>query len=158
MRLDRPVATLAVSQTLVWAGLFYVFPATLLRWEADLGWSKAELALGITLATLASAIGAPMAGKIVDRGHGPAMMGGTSVAGGVGLLALAQMHSLAAFYGIWITIGFAMAGSLYDACFSQITRARGASARNAIVWVTLVAGFAGTVSFPTVHVLSEWMG
>lgn len=158
MAFDRPVATLAVSQTLVWAGFFYSFPATLLRWEADLGWSKAELTLAFTLAVLASAIGAPISGKIIDRGHGARLMGAATVLGGLALMVLSQVQALPAFYTLWIVIGLAMSGSLYDACFALITHVRGATARPAIVRITLVAGLAGTVSFPVVHVLSDAMG
>jgi hypothetical protein len=34
---------LAIGETLVWAGLFYIFAALLLSWERDLGWPKTGL-------------------------------------------------------------------------------------------------------------------
>ena len=55
-------SALALGQALVWAGLFYIFPAMLLRWEAGLGWARADLALGITMSVLASGLVAPLAG------------------------------------------------------------------------------------------------
>ena len=39
-----------------------------------------------------------------------------------------------------------------------MTRARGTDAKSAILYITLVAGFAGTISFNTVHFLSEQFG
>ena len=39
---------LAFGQTLVWACIYYIFPAMLLRWENALEWSKVDLTLGIT--------------------------------------------------------------------------------------------------------------
>ena len=51
-----------------------------------------------------------------------------------------------------------MAGGLYEPCFALITRARGAEAKRSIIFVTLVAGFAGTVSFPTAHSLVQLFG
>ena len=53
---DRPIIFLAIGQTLVWAGLYYVFPALLVRWEESLGWSRADLTAAITLAIFVSAL------------------------------------------------------------------------------------------------------
>ncbi len=155
---DRPILVLAFSQTLVWAGLYYIFPASLLRWEAALGWSKTELTYAVTIATLASAAASPIAGRIIDAGHGSRLMGVSSVVGGAGVVTLSQVTQLWQFYALWLLIGTMLAGCLYDACFSLVTRARGADAKRGIIIITLVAGFAGTVSFPTVHFLSEAMG
>lgn len=155
---DRPILILAFSQTLVWAGLYYIFPASLLRWEVALGWSKAELAYAATIATLASAFASPIAGRIIDEGRGPRLMGVSSALGGLCIVLLSQVTQLWQFYTLWLFIGLMLAGCLYDACFSIVTRARGADAKRGIVTITLVAGFAGTVSFPTVHFLSDAMG
>ena len=72
---DRPIVLLALGETLIWAAIFYVFPALLLRWEQGLGWSKADITGAITLAILMSAFTAPLAGRLIDRGHGAVMMG-----------------------------------------------------------------------------------
>jgi predicted MFS family arabinose efflux permease len=47
---------------------------------------------------------------------------------------------------------------MYEPCFALITRARGAEAKRSIIFVTLVAGFAGTVSFPVAHSLVQAFG
>ena len=65
---DRPVFLLAAGQTLVWAGLYYVFPALLVRWETALGWSRTDLTAAITLAILLSALSSPLAGRLIDAG------------------------------------------------------------------------------------------
>jgi predicted MFS family arabinose efflux permease len=51
-----------------------------------------------------------------------------------------------------------MSGALYEACFAILTRAMGTMARRAITLVTLVAGFAGTVAFPSAYVLVGFVG
>jgi len=155
---DRAILQLAFGETLVWAGLLYVFPATLLRWEADLGWAKSDLTLAITIAVLASAFAAPVAGRIIDKGLGPSQIGASTAIGGIALVLLSTVTELWQFYTLWLIIGFCLAGCLYEPCFAMVTRARGASAKQAITWITLVAGFAGTVSFPVVHFLSEAFG
>ena len=55
-------------------------------------------------------------------------------------------------------IGLAMAGCLYEPIFALVTRARGAKARHGIIFITLIAGFASTISFPVVHTLSDLLG
>lgn len=155
---DRTILMLAVGQTLVWAGVFYVFPASLARWEADLGWAKSELTLAVTLAILASALAAPVAGRLIDRGWGAALIGLSAAIAGGAVALIGQVQALWQFYALWLVLGVCFAGCLYEPCFAMVTRARGAAAKPAIIWITLIAGFAGTVSFPAVHFLSEAFG
>ncbi len=155
---DRAIVLLAIGQTLAWAGLYYVFPALLLRWEQDLGWTKIDIAAAITLAVLISAMSSPFTGRIIDAGRGPLLMSASSVLGGIGMLMLSQVSMLWQFYGIWAVIGLAMSGCLYESCFALVTRTRGKRAKQGIIFITLAAGFASTISFPALHSLSEAMG
>jgi len=155
---DRAILFLAMGQTLVWAGLYYLFPALLLQWEQSLGWTKADLTAAITLAIFVSAMVAPVAGRLIDAGKGAVMMAGSSLLGGFCLVALSMVTELAEFYLVWGLIGVMMAGCLYEPCFALITHARGASAKQGIILVTLVAGFASTISFPSAHALTEAFG
>lgn len=149
---------MAVGQGLVWAGMFYSFPALLPHWESALGWSKASLSGAFTLALLLSALAAPAAGRLIDRGHGPHLLGASALLGALLLLALSQAHAVWHFYLVWMGLGVLMAGALYEPCFAHLTHALGTEARGAITTVTLIAGFAGTVSFPTSHLLAEAFG
>jgi len=149
---------LALGQTLVWAGLYYIFPALLLRWEQELGWSKTDLTAAIALAVLISAAGAPIAGSIIDKGRGPMLMAGSALCGGIGLLLLSTVIALWQFYLLWAIIGLAMSGCLYEPCFVMVTRARGKDAKRGIILITLVAGFASTISFPVIYSLAESFG
>lgn len=149
---------MAVGQTLVWAGLYYIFPALLLNWEAETGWSKPELTGAITCAVLLSGAASPVTGRIIDRGFGPVLMGSAACLGGLALAALSAVEALWQFYALWAIIGLCMAGCLYEPCFVLVTRARGAEAKRGIVAITLVAGFAGTISFPVTHALAEALG
>lgn len=153
-----PVLALAVAETLVWAGFFYTFPILLLRWEADLGWSREETALAFTLSLVLSAVAAPFAGRVVDRGLGPVMLPGAALAGGVLLLLLSFATTRAEFFVLWGLIGVASAFCLYEACFAFLTRVKGAEARGAITTVSLVAGFASTLCFPVADWAAEAAG
>lgn len=158
MRRDPAILFLAVGQTLIWASIYYVFPALLLRWEQELAWSKADLTAAITLAVLVSALASPLAGRFIDKGQGAALMGTSALLGGLGLLLLSLVSQTWHFYVVWTLIGLSMAGCLYEPCFAIVTRTRGAEAKRAIIFITLAAGFASTISFPTVYALAESHG
>ena len=152
------VLPLAVAQTLIWAATYYSFPALLPVWEAELGWSRGEVSGAFTLALIATALLAPSAGRIIDRGKSWGMFLGGIGLSAVLLMALSQVTNLWQFWAIWLAIGVVNAGILYEACFAIITVVTGARARTGITVVTLVAGFAGTVCFPAFYVLSEALG
>ena len=154
----RMTLPLALAETIVWAAYYYAFPAMLLIWERDLGWSKTELSGAFTLALVISALLAPVAGRLIDRGHGTLLFVGSTVFAACLLAALSAVTTLWQFYLIWIGLGAAMAGSLYEACFAVVTRAFGSAARQGITTIALIAGFAGTVAFPSAHLLSAWLG
>ena len=75
--------------------------------------------------------------------------------GGV-LMGLSSMvEEVWQFYVVWLAIGICLSGCLYEPCFAYLTRVMGGDARRAITRITLIAGFAGTVSFPIANVLAE---
>jgi MFS family permease len=149
------IAAIAIAQTLIWCGTFYAFPALFVRFEADFGWSKPVLTGALTLAIGASALVSPLVGRLIDRGIGPVVLTGSILLGGLTMLALSQVQTVWQFYLAWAVIGIAMGGGLYEPTFAFMTRAIGPTATRAITLVTLVAGFAGTLSFPLGHYVSE---
>ncbi|GAF97580.1 unnamed protein product, partial [marine sediment metagenome] len=156
--LRRDVVPLAVAQTIIWATMYYSFPALLPEWESDLGWTKTEISGAFTVALVLAALLAPMAGKLIDSGAARLIHPAGAALGAVMLVALSQVTELWQFYAVWVGMGLAMSVSLYEACFAIITVTVGSQARIAITMVTLFAGFAGTVSFPSAHFLSGAFG
>ncbi len=152
------VLPLAVIETLIWAVSFYMFPAMLPTWEQELGWGKAELSGAFSVALILAALGAPVAGRLIDRHHGRATMIFCCCLTCVSLVLLSRVQQLWQFYLVWAALGVAMSGSLYEACFAFVTRLLGAGARSGITLITLFAGFAGTISFPGTHMLNELLG
>jgi MFS family permease len=149
----RIVWPLAIAEIIMWAAMYYLFPALLLEWERDLGWSKTELSGAFTLALAVSAVLAPVVGRIIDRGFGSRIFICSAITGSLLLALLSMVTRLWQFYAVWILIGMAMSGGLYEACFAILTRVMGTKAKRAITLVTLVAGFAGTLAFPGTHAL-----
>ncbi len=155
---QRSIWYLAIAETLVWAGMFYSFPALILQWENDLGWSKTEISATFTTALIVSALTAPLAGRLIDLGYGRTLLTGSAFFGGLAVASLSWVESYWTFFGLWLVIGFMMAGCLYEPCFAFVTRTRGMEAKKSITMITLVAGFAGSVSFPTANIVAEWYG
>lgn len=154
----RITLPLALAETIVWAAYYYAFPAFLLIWERDLGWSKTELSGAFTSALLMSAALAPVVGRLIDRGFARETFAGSALVAAALLAVLSTVTELLQFYLVWIGLGAAMAGSLYEACFAVVTRTLGSAARRGITVIALVAGFAGTIAFPSAHLLSAWLG
>ncbi len=153
--LRRIVWPLAVAETIVWASIYYVFPALLPAWEADLGWSKTTISGAFTVALIASAAFSPVAGWLIDRGFARAVLAGGAAAGAVLLALLALAQEVWQFYALWFGLGIVLSCVLYQTCFALLTHALGDRARRAITLVSLVAGFAGTLSFPSAHALVD---
>ncbi len=158
MTKDRGVLFLASAQIIVWAGLYYSFPALLVRWEQDLGWSKLDITGAITLAIFLSAIFSPLSGRFIDSGNGPRVMTLSALIASASLFCLGFIHQILHFYILWGIIGACFSGCLYDPCFALVTRGRGDKAKQSIILITLIAGFAGAISFPTAHTLSDALG
>lgn len=146
---------LSVAETLVWASLFYIFPASLLRWNVHFGWSVADLSLGFTYALIASAITSIIAGRLIDRGKSRSLMTGSTLVGACLISLIPSLTNLWQFYTVWILIGMALSGCLYEPCFSYLTRTFQERAKRPIIMVTLFAGFASTISYPTSAYLSR---
>ncbi len=152
------IALIAIAQTILWAGLYYLFPAFLLHWETAYSWSRSELTFALTAAVFASALLSPLAGSFIDRGKGKLLLAGCGLIGGMLITALPEIHSQIGFYILWTVIGGAMAGCLYEPCFAVIVRYQGEKAKHGITVITLVAGFASTICFPLAHWLIETYG
>ena len=157
-RFHSIVWPLAIAETIVWAAMYYGFPALLPAWERDLGWSKAELSFAFTLSLVVSASLVPVAGRLIDRGHAHAIFTGGAMLGAVLLALLCVVTEYWQFLCVWIGLGVAMSGTLYEACFAVLVRSTGDRARRAITTVSIVAGLAGTVAFPSAHLLAGALG
>ena len=67
--LTLAILPLAVFETLIWAALFYSFPALLPVWEADMGWSRSEISGAFTASLIVTALASPRMGTLIDRGR-----------------------------------------------------------------------------------------
>jgi MFS family permease len=144
------VAALAIAQVLVWAALYYAFSSFVIPMRDDLRWSETTLmgAFSVGLATWGAASYA--VGAAIDRGHERAVLVGGALLAAAGLLLWAVVRQPWAFHAVWLLLGAAMAMTLYDPAFIVMTKRYPQRYRQGITALTLVGGFASTLSFPAV--------
>lgn len=150
--------SLAISQTLVWGCLYYSFAKLLPTWERDTDWTTTEIAGGLTVALMVAGLVSPLLGRQIDRQRGSYVLTAGPTVGALCLILLSQTNALWQFYAAYLLMGVALAGSLYEPCFAVLTKTMGVQTRRAITIVTLAAGFASTIAFPSIFYLEQIIG
>ena len=151
------ISALAIGQLFTWAALFYAFSSFVLPMQREFGWGKAELMGAFTLGMTVWGISSYAAGAAIDRGQGRWVMTLGAVLAGAGFLRGSQIHSLAVLYLAWALMGAAMSMTLYEPAFAVLTKRYPDHYRQGITSLTLVGGFASTLSFPAVAwLIATW--
>ena len=140
--------TLALTETISWGILYYAFSVFLAPMEADLGWSRAELTGGFSLALLVMGAMAFPVGMWIDRHGARLLMTVGSIAATLLVIAWSQVTSLTAFYLIWTGIGVCAATVLYEPAFAVIAQWFRMRRSFALAIITFAAGLASTIFLP----------
>ena len=146
---------------LTWGTLFYSAALLLPLLAQARGWSVTLVMSGISVGLLAGGLASPKIGKAIDQYGGHYVMAAGSLLGAAALAAMPFATHPLAFFAIWAALGVTMAANLYDPAFATLTRIFGAEARKQITLLTLMGGFASTVSWPATHLLlgvTDWRG
>lgn len=154
----RAIPVLGVTQLLAWGAIFYPPVLTVPLIANERGWSLAFTMGGFSLGLAASGLAAPLVGSLIDRHGGHFVMAAGSLIGAVGLVGLAYAADPLSYLAVWIVLGVAMAAGLYTPAFSSLGRIFGAEARRPITTLTLIGGFASTVSWPATYFFIETAG
>jgi MFS family permease len=152
------VGALGTSQTLAWASSYYL-PAILADPIANgIGVPRLWVFGAFSGALLIAAIAGPSVGRIIDRHGGRGVLIASNVVLACGLLVLAAAEGPLSLFGAWAILGVGMALGLYDAGFATLSALYGRDARGPITGITLIAGFASTVSWPVSSILNDAVG
>jgi predicted MFS family arabinose efflux permease len=154
----RVVAALGTAQTLAWASSYYLIAILADPIAESLGLERAVVFALFSGSLLISAFLGPAVGRRIDRygGRGVLALSNFVLAAGLVLMACSQgWLSLAA---AWTVLGTGMALGLYEPAFATLTSLYGRDARGAITGITLIAGFASTVGWPTTALFNDWLG
>ena len=154
----RAVTVLGVTEILAWSALFYPPVLTMPLIAADRGWSLAFAMGGFSLGLLTTGLVSPRVGAAIDRYGGHVVMTAGSLVGALGLVLLVHVAHPVLYFAVWMLLGVAMAGNLYDPAFATLGRIFGAAARRPITFLTLAGGFASTVSWPLTQALIDAFG
>jgi predicted MFS family arabinose efflux permease len=153
---SRPlvVGALGAAQTLAWGSSYYL-PAILAGpISAGIGVPRSWVFAAFSGALLLAAFAGPAIGRIVDRHGGRGVLALSNIVLAAGLAALAAAHGPVLLFAAWAILGLGMALGLYDTAFAALTALYGRDARGPITGITLIAGFASTVSWPLTSVLN----
>jgi predicted MFS family arabinose efflux permease len=143
---------------IAWGTLYYAIAVIGEPMGAELGLTRGQVFGAFAWSMVISGVLAPWAGRTLDRVGGRAVLVSSALVGALGFVVLARVHSFAGLVAGWSIQGFAMALGLYDTCFAAIGHVAPASYRRTVTGVTLVAGFASTVSWPATHYLVQALG
>lgn len=147
------VKAYGLAQLLFWSAFYYLLPALSAQITLETNWPVLHISTTYTLAFLLWAVCAPLVGYWIDAGHGRGVMRGGAIAGIALMIAISQTSNKMVFSALVIALGACMAATLYDPCFAIMMRRLKKAGPNAVASVTLVAGFATSLTFPLVFAL-----
>jgi MFS family permease len=152
------VSALSLGQLVSFGTIFYAFALFIDPMGQELGWGKSELTAAYSLALGTSAFCAVPVGRLIDLGHGRAIMTGGSLLAAAMLALWSQVTSYPVFILLWMGLGACMSAVFYEPGFAVLTQRLGFLARRGITFMTLVGGFASTVFIPLTHLLIAHYG
>jgi MFS family permease len=144
------VVALAAGQLCCWAALYYAFSSFILPMQHAFGWSKPQMMGAFTLGLAVWGAATYAAGAAIDAGHGRALMTWGAALAGAGFIVWSQISGLGGLYAAWALLGASMAMTLYEPAFNILTKRFPERYVQGITALTLVGGFASTLSFPAV--------
>jgi MFS family permease len=154
----RAVVALGLTQITAWGTSYYCLGVLAGPISRDTGWGRGFVFLGFTVALLAMGLVSSAVGRAVDRRGGRTMMTLGTVLLSVGLFALSQVRSEAAYLVVWAFLGVGMRLCLYDAAFVALVQVAPSRGRKAISYLTLFGAFASSVFWVVGHALNERLG
>jgi MFS family permease len=152
------VSTLGITQTLAWGSTYYLAAVFADPISDSLQLPHAWFFGIFSASLLLSGLLGPLAGRMIDEHGGRDVLAATSFVFAVGLVCLSFAGGIASLAFAWAVIGIGMGFGLYEAAFATATGLYGREARNAITGITLFAGFASTVGWPTSAFFIEQFG
>ena len=152
------VSTLGITQTLAWSSTYYLTAVFADPVSVELRLSREWFFGAVSGALLLSGLLGPLAGRTIDRYGGRDVLAATNMVFAAGLVLLSLATNVIGLMAAWTLLGVGMGFGLYEASFATVAGLYGRDARNAITGITLFAGFASTVGWPTSALLIDLFG
>lgn len=154
----RMVTILGLGQLLAWASSYYLLAIIAKPMAVGLSLPPLAVYAAFSASLLVGAALGPYAGGLVDRHGGRWVLLASNGLFALGLTLLATAQGPLTLTLGWLVMGAAMPMGLYDVAFATLVRLYHAQARRSIVGVTLIAGFASSVSWPLTALLESHYG
>ena len=148
---SKTITAIGLGQLLAWGSSYYLAAILAPVMARAFGLPTVAVFGMFSAALLVSAVLGPWAGHRVDRLGGRRVLQHSNVLFAIAHLVLATAQGPATLALGWLLLGVAMPFGLYDAAFGTLVRLYREDARRSIVAVTLIAGFASSVSWPLTH-------
>ncbi len=155
----RPVVTLGITQIIGFGSIYYAFGVLVAPVSRDLGITPTFAYGVLSMALLAGALTAPLAGGLIDRLGARRMMAAGSLASALAFALLSRVQGAVTLAAALVLVELVAPLVLYDAAFAALAQAVGEGrARRAITLMTMLGGFASTLFWPLTLALSESWG
>jgi MFS family permease len=152
------IVAIGTTQTIAWASSYYM-PAILGAPIARALHLPSSVFFGLfSAALLLSAMVGPAVGWLIDRRGGRPVLAAANLVLAAGLVILAATHGIVGLAIAWTVLGLGIGMGLYDPAFAALTWLYGHEARSAITGITLIAGFASTISWPASALFLDHFG
>ncbi|PAP93865.1 arsenite efflux MFS transporter ArsK [Mesorhizobium wenxiniae] len=146
---------LGLTQIIGYGTLYYSFSILVPSIALEFAWPEQWVFGALSASLLVGGLFAPTAGRWADRfGAGRVMTFG-SLAAAAALVACALAPGRVSFVLALVAMELASAFVLYSAAFVAIVQIGGARAQRSITHLTLIAGFASTLFWPSTAALHE---
>lgn len=146
------------SQILLWGGSYFLLSVLSAPIMQETGWSYQQVYGCLSLALLISGLLLPAIGKLIQHTAQNYILHYSGIVMGIGLIIIGLASTYALFVLGWVVIGIGMGMGLYDALFASLGKLYGTGAKKVIVWVTLIASLAPSVSWPFTSFLLHELG
>jgi len=148
---SKTVASIGFGQMIAWGSSYYLAAILAPVMAREFGLPAVAVFGMFSAALLVSALLGPFAGHRVDRLGGRRVLQHSNVLFAIAHIALAMAQGPVTLALGWLLLGVAMPFGLYDAAMGTLVRLYREDARRSIVTITLIAGFASSISWPLTH-------
>ncbi len=138
---------LAVAQILLWGGSFFILSVLANPIKLETGWSQQGVYSALSLSLLVCGLVSAKVGRIINQSSRGSVLMFSGMVMAAGLIIMGFAHQFWIFIVAWLIIGIAMAMGLYDALFAFLGKKQGQGANKSIVQITLISGFAPTITW-----------
>lgn len=140
-------SALAVAQIFLWGGSFFILSVLSEPIMKETGWSHQMIYGALSLSLLICGLLSSEIGKRINKSENNFILLYSGVVMALGLIIIGLAQQFWIFILGWIIIGMSMAMGLYDALFASLGKKYGTKANKSIIQITLISGFAPTISW-----------